>query len=63
MAHKALVNYSIDSKLLEKFDKKKGIYKKSNLVEFWISEFIKNKKEFIPPRVNSQTSMQGGSNV
>ena len=45
---KSNVTFSIDNKLKDEFESSRGFYKKSTLVEFWISEFCKGNPDLIP---------------
>jgi len=41
---KVSTTFSIDKKILEEFNKAKGCYSKSALVESWIIDFVKKEK-------------------
>jgi len=45
---KSIGTYYIDSDVLEAFEKNKAAFVKSQLVEFWIKQFLEKNKEFIP---------------
>jgi len=47
---KRSATFTIDSEILDAFEKSKGYFKKSTLVSFWIIQFLENKKEFVPTR-------------
>ena len=41
---KRVASYTIDEKILEQFNKSKGCYNKSALVESWIDNFLKKER-------------------
>jgi len=47
---KSNVTISIDSKILEDFNKIKGKYKISHLIQFWLNQFLDNNTAFVPIR-------------
>jgi len=55
---KRTATFTIDSKILDAFEKSKGYFKKSTLVSFWINQFLENRKEFVPPQ-----DKQGDNNL
>lgn len=59
MTH-ANITLSVDISILEQFRQFKSEIKLSHLVEFWIKQFLKNKKGFIPAQ-DTNPKPQGGS--
>ena len=53
---KRSATFTIDSEILDAFEKSKGYFKKSTLVSFWIIQFLENKKEFVPTRDKQELS-------
>ena len=53
---KRSATFTIDSEILDAFEKSKGYFKKSTLVSFWIKQFLENKQEFVPPRDKQELS-------
>jgi len=45
---KTNLNITVDTKILERFNQVKGEQKISHLVQFWLTQFLDNKKEFGP---------------
>lgn len=54
MSSKVITSFTIDPEVIKAFTKAKGCYSKSALVEFWIKEYLKNKKGFVPITVQTQ---------
>ena len=58
---KTYISVYIDYKIAKLFEKNRGVYVKSRLIQFWIEEFLSNNPNFIPNIIKKPLEKSGDS--
>ena len=58
---KTYISVYIDYKIAKLFEKNRGVYVKSRLIQYWIEEFLSNNPNFVPKLIKKPLEKSGDS--